>query len=186
MLHLIVGLGNIGAEYDDTRHNTGFTVIDAIAGVIGNCQFINKCRGQLAKVQLQNHDLVLLKPSTYMNNSGISVGETVRFYKISQDKIIVIHDDIDLECGKIKMKTGGGHGGHNGLKSIDQHVGKDYWRIRIGVSKPTDRVDVSDYVLHKFGTEQQLLVDDIVKKIAENIAIFLEQGKDKFLLAMHK
>ena len=185
MLYLLVGLGNIGTEYEHTRHNVGFDIIDSMSSKFDQTSFNNKFKGQFLKISLKKYELLLLKPSTYMNNSGISVAEAANFYKIANDKVIVIHDDIDLACGKVKMKIGGGHGGHNGLKSVDSLIGQDYWRIRVGVSKPLDRMDVSDYVIKKFTKDQQLIIDSTISKITDNIEAFLETGKDKFLSLIH-
>jgi len=156
---LFVGLGNPGSAYEDTRHNIGFKVIDKLASSFG-ARDISKSsfQGELAK----HGTLHLLKPTTFMNLSGKSVQAVKNFYKIDMDKLIVIHDDIDLPFGAVKFKIGGSDGGHNGLKSIDSLVGREYIRVRIGIGRPEYRSQVSDYVLSKFDTQQSEKLDDLV------------------------
>ena len=182
MISLLVGLGNPGKEYENTRHNIGFEIIELIADHFEHTNFNNKFHGMYAKL---SNELMLFKPMTYMNNSGVAVSEITKFFKIPQTNIIVFHDDLDLEIGKIKIKLGGSNGGHNGLKSIDQYIGDNYWRVRVGISKPQHKDQVSDYVLKKFSKEQQETINLVAKKIVKNIDILLRDGKDKFLLAFH-
>jgi PTH1 family peptidyl-tRNA hydrolase len=133
---LIAGLGNPGPQYAKNRHNVGFMAADAIARRHSFSGFSKKFRGEIAEGTLAGEKVLIIKPMTFMNLSGDSVGEAMRFYKLSPSDIIVIHDELDLAPGKLKLKTGGGHGGHNGLKSIDAHCGKDYKRLRIGIGHP--------------------------------------------------
>jgi PTH1 family peptidyl-tRNA hydrolase len=144
---LIVGLGNPGADYAATRHNIGFMALDRLAPT---ASWQKKYQGELQHAELHGVACLLLKPLTYMNLSGQSVGEALRFYKLAPSDTIVIHDDLDLQPGQIKVKQGGGHGGHNGLKSIDAAIGQDYWRIRLGIGHPGDRDAVTPYVLGAF------------------------------------
>lgn len=159
---LIIGLGNVGAKYENTRHNIGFMVIDYL---VKNFQttLINKStfKGELFKAP----DFFLLKPHTFMNLSGESAIVVKNFYKI--EKVIVIHDDIDLEFGAIKFKLGGSSGGHNGLKSLDSHIGNDYLRVRIGIGKPEHRSEVSNFVLHPFNENEQKYLSEIIEKSAK-------------------
>lgn len=182
MFKLLVGLGNLGKEYENTRHNVGFEIIDLLACHFNIISFNSKFHGSYVKV---SNKLILFKPMNYMNNSGIGVAEIAKFFKIASSDVIVFHDDLDLEVGKIKVKLGGGNGGHNGLKSIDQCLGRDYWRIRIGISKPQHKEQINDYVLKKFFDEQQEIINLVMRKIVKNIDILLSDGKDKFLLAFH-
>ena len=133
---LVVGLGNPGSQYARTRHNIGFMAIDGLAAAGVN--FASKFQGECAKVTLGGEDVLLLKPQTYMNLSGQSVQAAMTFYKIPPAQMIVLHDEVDLSLGKLRIKQGGGANGHNGLKDIDARVGANYWRIRLGVGRPTD------------------------------------------------
>lgn len=155
-LKLIVGLGNIGKAYHFTRHNVGFMFIDYMAEQLNISSFSNKFDATYAKTEIEGITYILLKPSTYMNLSGISVLKTASFFKILPKDIWVVHDDIDLKFLQIKNKVAGGAGGHNGIISIDSHIGKEYNRLRIGIGRPEHKSEVSDYVLSKF-TDSELL-----------------------------
>jgi PTH1 family peptidyl-tRNA hydrolase len=167
-IRLVVGLGNIGPEYEDTRHNAGFWLADAVAHAAG-ASFRNEkgFYGAVAKAG----GAYLLKPSTYMNRSGQAVLALAAFYKIAPDEILVAHDELDLPPGSVKMKQGGGHAGHNGLKDILARLGSaDFWRIRIGIGHPRELgmvQDVADFVLHRPSREHQVLIDDCVARGAE-------------------
>lgn len=158
-MHLIVGLGNIGEKYQLTRHNIGFLVIDEMTKNL-NTSNINKTNFK-ADVLKSGYNL-FAKPKTYMNNSGEAVVAIKDYYKIDIENIIVIHDDLDLPFGTVKFKTGGGHGGHNGLKSIDSHIGKDYIRVRIGIGKPKTKNEVVNYVLSNFSKEELNELEGII------------------------
>ena len=149
---LIVGLGNPGTQYENTRHNIGFRVIDKLIYEFG-AQNISKnsFHGELFK----SSNILFLKPTTFMNLSGTSVQAVKNFYKIELENIFVVHDDIDLPFSSLRFKNGGGHGGHNGLRSIDTMIGKEYTRIRMGVDKPEYKSQVADYVLHDFSAEEE-------------------------------
>jgi PTH1 family peptidyl-tRNA hydrolase len=152
---LVVGLGNPGTQYERTRHNIGFLTLDRMVGLTGaHPASSSSFHGELFK----KSDLLLLKPMTYMNRSGIAVAAVKNFYKIEIDHIIVIHDDLDLPFGALRFKKGGGSGGHNGLKSIDSMVGNDYIRVRMGIGKPAYKSQVVDYVLHDFSKEEQAVL----------------------------
>ncbi len=154
---LIVGLGNPDSKYKSNRHNVGFMVIDKLVDD-HSCTHINKSpfRGELYK----SKDILFLKPHTYMNLSGESVRAVSNYYK--PEKIIIIHDDLDLPFGTLRYKSGGGHGGHNGLRSIDSHMGKDYYRVRIGIGKPDNKVDVANFVLSDFPKLQNETLEEIL------------------------
>lgn len=158
-MFLIAGLGNIGNEYEFTRHNIGFMVIDSMARKLTSST-INKSNFNADVLKSGNN--LLVKPKTYMNNSGQSVVAIKDYYKILNEEIIVIHDDLDLPFGTVKFKIGGSHGGHNGLKSLDAHIGKEYIRIRIGIGKPTDKNNVVNHVLSNFSKEELNKLEDII------------------------
>ena len=182
-MHLIVGLGNIGEKYQLTRHNIGFLVIDEITKNLSTSN-IQKSNFH-STLEKSAYDLYS-KPTTYMNNSGMAVQAIKEYYKLEMEDIIVIHDDIDLPFGTVKFKIGGGHGGHNGLRSIDAHIGKEYIRVRIGVGKPQDKADVANYVLNNFSKEEINKLADIITHTTNAIKALksedIEQVKTKFTL----
>ncbi|AXX94499.1 MULTISPECIES: aminoacyl-tRNA hydrolase [Arcobacter] len=158
-MYLIVGLGNIGEKYQLTRHNIGFLVIDEMTK---NLSTSNVNNTNFQSTLLKSGYNLFAKPTTYMNNSGVAVHAIKEYYKIDLENIIVIHDDLDLPFGTVKFKIGGGHGGHNGLRSLDSHIGKDYIRVRIGIGKPADKGDVANYVLSNFSKEELNKLQDII------------------------
>jgi PTH1 family peptidyl-tRNA hydrolase len=160
---LFVGLGNPGSQYEDTRHNIGFKVIDTLVNDFA-ARNISKTafHGELHRTT----STLFLKPTTFMNLSGKSVLPVKQFFKIELEDIIVIHDDIDLPFGAVRFKRGGGHGGHNGLKSIDAMVGKEYLRVRVGVGKPERKSQVADYVLHNFSDEEMQVLPKLIEHVA--------------------
>jgi peptidyl-tRNA hydrolase, PTH1 family len=170
---LIVGLGNPGAEYKNHRHNIGFMAVDAIARANGFSSWSRKFQGEISEGRLGPDKVLLLKPLTFMNVSGQSVAAAANFYKLSEADIIVIHDELDLDPGRCKVKTGGGNGGHNGLKSIDAHMGKDYKRLRIGIGHPGHKDRVNPHVLGDFSKADRDWLEpllDAVAKAAPDIA----------------
>jgi PTH1 family peptidyl-tRNA hydrolase len=182
-MHLIVGLGNIGEKYELTRHNIGFMVIDEMTK---NLTTSNINKSNFNSTLLKSGYNLFSKPTTYMNNSGLAVGSIKEYYKIENDDIIVIHDDLDLPFGAVKFKIGGGHGGHNGLKSLDSHIGKDYIRVRIGIGKPQDKAEVANYVLSNFSKEELNKLEDIIPHTIKAIEALksedIDQVKSKFTL----
>lgn len=182
-MHLIVGLGNIGEKYQLTRHNVGFMVIDEMTKNLATSNINNS---NFQSTLLKSGYNLFSKPTTFMNNSGLAVHAIKEYYKIDLENIIVIHDDLDLPFGTVKFKIGGGHGGHNGLKSIDAHIGKEYIRIRIGVGKPQDKADVANYVLNNFSKEELNKLPDIIEHTMNAIKALksedIEQVKSKFTL----
>lgn len=173
---LIVGLGNPGKQYENTRHNIGFKVIDKLVCDFG-AQNISKnaFQGELYK----SSNILFLKPTTYMNLSGKSVQAVKNFYKIELDEIIVIHDDIDLPFSALRFKNGGGHGGHNGLRSIDSMIGKEYNRVRMGVGKPAYKSQVADYVLDDFSFDEEKILPLWIAHTAQAIKAFKLQTLDE-------
>ena len=158
-MHLIVGLGNIGEKYQLTRHNIGFLVIDEITKNLSTSNINNP---NFQSSLLKSGYNLFSKPTTYMNNSGLAVHAIKEYYKIDLENIIVIHDDLDLPFGTVKFKIGGGHAGHNGLRSLDAHITKEYIRVRIGIGKPSDKGDVANYVLSNFSKEEMNKLVDII------------------------
>lgn len=178
---LLVGLGNPGPEYISTRHNAGFTAADAISRRCSFTPFKEKFKGEIAESVFRSKKMLLLKPQTYMNCSGESVRLVCDFYKIASKDVIVFHDDMDLAIGRVKVKTGGGSGGHNGIKSIDSHIGPNYTRVRIGISKPLLKEQVIDFVLSRFTKAEQQILNRQIDLIAENLPLLLEGKADSFM-----
>lgn len=174
---LIAGLGNPGRQYEGNRHNIGFMAAGAIASEYMLGPFRNKFQADMLEGRIGDHKIVLLKPQTYMNESGRSVVETARFFKIPPERIFIIHDELDLPPGKIRVRQGGGTAGHNGLKSIQAQLGSpDFWRIRVGIGHPGDKSKVSGYVLSDFAKSEAAWVDDMTGAIADHIALLLDGG----------
>jgi PTH1 family peptidyl-tRNA hydrolase len=181
-MRLLVGLGNPGSRYAGNRHNLGFMAINAIARRHGVAGYRSRFKGELADAPIGGERRLLLKPQTFMNDSGESVAETARFFKIAPAEIAVIHDEIDLRPGKLRVKRGGGNAGHNGLRSIDALLGPDYWRVRIGVGHPGVRELVQPYLLHDFAAEEVTLwVKPLLSAVAETIALLLSDMPDAFM-----
>ncbi len=177
---LIVGLGNIGTEYENTRHNIGFMTVDKIKSDYSFPDFKEKNKYFFSK----KDEIILVKPTTYMNLSGEAVLAISSMYKIKPEDIIVIHDDLDLETARIKIKQGGGNGGHNGLKSIDKAIGPNYHRIRIGIDHPrnhTPQIDVASYVLGKFTKEEKEKIEKSIEFISNNFENITLKKFDKIL-----
>jgi PTH1 family peptidyl-tRNA hydrolase len=164
---LLVGLGNPGKEYDGTRHNIGFEAVDAIARAASATDFKEKFSGVWAKGRLGDQDVVLLKPMTFMNLSGQSVQPAAAFFKVAPADVIVFHDELDLPFGEVRLKKGGGHAGHNGLRSMIERLGTpDFGRVRLGIGRPPAgfRGDVADYVLSRFDAVEKASVPDLLKR----------------------
>jgi len=174
---LIVGLGNPGSGYAGNRHNIGFMAVEAIAKRHGIGPFRRRFQGVSAEGPLGGERVLLLLPGTYMNESGRAVAEAVNFYKLGLSDIVVLHDEIDLAPGKVRVKTGGGSAGHNGLRSISSHVGNDYRRVRIGVGHPGAKELVHSYVLNDFAKSERDWVETLCGIIADNAAL-LAKGED--------
>jgi len=163
---LFVGLGNPGSQYEKNRHNVGFMAVSRIVENHNFSPWKNKFQGSISNGLLRNQKIIILKPNTFMNLSGQSVGEVIRFYKIPSSKVIVFHDEIDFPLGKLKFKSGGGHAGHNGLRSISEHIGSDYIRVRIGVGHPGNKNAVANYVLGDFSKVEQETITQILEVIS--------------------
>ena len=172
-MKLIVGLGNPGASYAGNRHNIGFMAADRLFERWSGQNWRTRFQGLCADLVVDGQKSLLLKPETFMNLSGQSVAEAVKFYKIAPENIIVIHDELDISPGSVRVKQGGGHGGHNGLKSIDSHIGQAYWRIRLGIGHPGHKDLVSGYVLHDFAKTDQDWLEPLLGKLADQMPLLL-------------
>jgi len=180
-MKLLVGLGNPGTEYARHRHNVGFMALDRIADAHGFGAWRKRFQGETSEGTLGGARVVLLKPTTYMNESGRSVGEAARFLKIPLEDIYVFHDEIDLAPAKLKVKTGGGNAGHNGLRSISAHMGNDYHRVRIGVGHPGSKDAVAHYVLHDFAKAEYSWLDPLLDAMAEAAPYLAKGDSARFL-----
>ena len=181
-MKLLAGLGNPGAQYEGNRHNIGFMALDAIARAHGITQFRSKHGGLLAEGNIGGEKVILLKPQTFMNRSGDSVQQVAQFYKIAPSDVIVLYDELDLAAGKVRVKVGGGNGGHNGLRSIDPQIGTGYRRIRLGVGHPGHKDLVMPHVLGDFSkAEQQAWLIPLLDAIADNAGMIVK-GDDNGLM----
>ena len=177
---LFVGLGNPTPDSENNRHNVGFKIIDTINKKFGLSKQKPKFKGLLTTGNIGNQKVYAIKPLTFMNNSGICIREVIEYFKISVEDIIVFHDDLDIEFGKIKTKFGGSSAGHNGIASIDKFIGKDYSRVRVGIGKPKNNVEVADYVLQNFDEDEIVGIEKISKSITNSISILIEKKLDLF------
>lgn len=189
-IRLIVGLGNPGPQYEDTRHNAGVWFLNALARKLNtSLQTDKRFFGDLAKVKFQGEDVWLLFPTTYMNRSGQAVGALSKFFKIQPSEILVAHDELDMLPGQLKIKKGGGHAGHNGLRDIQAHIGtNDYWRARIGIGHPRTlnlQQGVADFVLHRPSTEQQQEIDFCVNILLKHMDLILNGQIAKATTQIH-
>jgi PTH1 family peptidyl-tRNA hydrolase len=175
-MFLICGLGNPGKEYINTRHNVGFNLIDKLKEFYNFSKLKKDINKEVFKGSIDNNSCLLMKPLKFMNLSGQPIQEIMNFYKIEKSKTFIIHDDLDLEVGKVKIKLGGGNGGHNGLSSIDEMIGNSYHRLRIGIDHPGMKHLVSNYVLNKFTHEEINIVDNQLNKITKKFDILLRDS----------
>ena len=180
MMKLLVGLGNPGGKYEQTRHNIGFMALDAVAARHNAAPWRSKFHALLSTMTLGDEKHILLKPQTYMNDSGRAVQGAATFYKLRPRDIIIFHDELDLPAARLRVKTGGGHGGHNGLRSIHTHIGADYKRVRMGIGHPGHKDKVTRYVLHDFTKDEQLWLDVMLAAIATHIPSLLTGQDSRF------
>ena len=186
-IKLIVGLGNPGQEYQDTRHNAGFWFLDELAWQY-KTTFKNEKKffGEVARISLPNQDLWLLKPETFMNLSGKAVAALAQFYKIQVDEILVVHDELDIDCGRIRFKQGGGNGGHNGLKDIQAKLGSaNFYRLRLGIGHPGDKNLVTSFVLNKPTANERQLLDNAIVHARQAIHLILDGNKEETVRFLH-
>jgi PTH1 family peptidyl-tRNA hydrolase len=185
-LRLIVGLGNPGPEHQATRHNAGFWFVDELARRHGGeFRDYRKYSGETARLNIGGEEIVLLKPTTYMNRSGLSIRQLSQFYKIAPDDILVAHDELDLPVGTVRLKHGGGHGGHNGLRDTVAHIGETFWRLRLGIGHPGNKTDVIDYVLTRAPRSEEDLIMEAVKLAVDCIPLLLEEGAERAMTKLH-
>lgn len=180
-MKLIVGLGNPGPRYERTRHNLGFMALDAIARRHGFGPFRARFQGLIAEGVVAGERCLALKPMTFMNDSGRSVGEAARFYKLPPADVVVLYDELDLKPGKVKVKTGGGAGGHNGIRSVDSHLGTEYRRVRLGIGHPGDKDRVLGYVLQDVPKAEQPMMDTLVEAVADAFPLLLAGDENGFM-----
>lgn len=175
---LVVGLGNPGAEYAGTRHNIGFEVVDELARrMSASLRLHRRSRALTAEGRLRNHRVVLAEPQTFMNRSGDAVAGLMSFYRIPAQRLVVVHDDLDLPLESLRLKTGGGAGGHNGLRSISASIGTvDYNRVRVGIDRPPGRMDPAAYVLRRFGSSQRAAVELAVQRASDAVESLIDEG----------
>ena len=177
---LFVGLGNPTPDSENNRHNVGFKIIDAINKEFKLSKQKPKFKGLLTTGNINEKKIYAIKPLTFMNNSGICIRELIEYFKIDAENVIVFHDDLDIDLGKIKAKFGGSSAGHNGIASIDKFIGKDYSRVRVGIGKPKNNIEVADFVLQNFNEDEVPEIEKISKNITQSISILVEKKLDLF------
>ncbi len=185
-MQVIVGLGNPGKKYDRNRHNVGFKAIDLIAQKNNFGPWRRKFQSKISEGLIKSKKILLVKPETYMNNSGFAIKELFLFFKLNSDDLVVVHDDLDLKVGKIKVKVGGGHGGHNGLRSIDQQISTEYLRLRIGIDRPVNKSQVANYVLSNFSEKDKYTIDNVINLITQDFEILANKDIKKFINSINQ
>ena len=189
-MNLFIGLGNPGQSYERNRHNLGFAVIDKIAEHYSLGIWKDKFKGSICDFIIENQKVILFKPSDYMNNSGYSTSELINFYKIPKNNVFVFFDDVELSPGKIRVKLGGGHAGHNGIRDIIEKIGVDFWRIRLGIGHPGTKKDMGKYVLSNFSDSDQKWIDIMIASIVDNLKLIVNNDINNFMntisLSMNK
>lgn len=184
-MRLFVGLGNPGTKYQGNRHNIGFMVVDEIARRHGFAPWRRRFQGEASEGTLDRERVILLKPATYMNNSGNAVQDAVQFFKLKEGDVVVFHDEIELPPAKVRVKVGGGIAGHNGLRSISAHIGNDYRRVRLGVGHPGVKELVHAHVLNDFARSERSWVEALVDTVAENAALLVAPKDSAFQNKVH-
>jgi peptidyl-tRNA hydrolase, PTH1 family len=185
-LKLIVGLGNPGTEYARTRHNAGFQFVEELARRAGSTfRSEPRHRAELARASIAGHDAWLLKPMSYMNRSGDPVQSVASFYKVPVQSILVAYDELDFPAGVVRLKLGGGAGGHNGMRDVISHVGEQFWRLRIGIGHPGDRAQVLDYVLGRPNASDSALLENAIQAAADSVPVLLGDGAQIAMNRLH-
>ena len=186
-LKLIVGLGNPGPEHAETRHNAGFWCVDRLAAASGGSLRPHaRYHGEVGRITVGGHELWLLKPTTYMNRSGLAVRALAEYLRIAPGETLVAHDELDLPVGAVRLKLGGGPGGHNGVRDVITQVGDGFWRLRFGIGHPGQRQEVIDYVLRPAPAAERALLDEAIVAGAEAIPRLLVEGADKVMSSLHR
>jgi PTH1 family peptidyl-tRNA hydrolase len=185
-LRVIVGLGNPGPEHLVTRHNAGFWFVDLLARRHGGeFRDYRKYSGETARINISGQEIILLKPTTYMNRSGLSVRQLSEFFKIPPEDILVAHDELDLPVGIVRLKQGGGHGGHNGLRDTIAHIGENFWRLRLGIGHPGNKAEVIDYVLTRAPRAEEDVILETIGTAADSMPLLIEQGAERAMTRLH-
>ncbi|MBH98296.1 MAG: aminoacyl-tRNA hydrolase [Rhodospirillaceae bacterium] len=185
-IELIVGLGNPGPEHLITRHNAGFWFADLLVQQCNSAfRMENRFHGEIAEVNIENRRIRILKPMTYMNDSGRSIAAIITYFKMAPEKILVVYDELDLVPGRVQLKFDGGHGGHNGLRSIFSHIGKKFWRLRLGIGHPGHKQKVASYVLKKPSAEDRNAILDAALAAIETLPIFLNENPERAKTKLH-
>ncbi len=185
-IKIVVGLGNPGDRYEQTRHNAGFWFVDRLAREYGGVfREDRRHQGEIARVTIRGVDLLLLKPNTFMNRSGASVRSLAAYLKVAPECVLVAHDELDLPAGTVRLKRGGGPGGHNGLKDVIAHFGREFYRLRIGIGHPREQADVIDYVLNRPRSEERTQITDAIELAAEVLPVMLAEGDQRAMNKLH-
>ena len=182
---LLVGLGNPGAKYAATRHNIGFRLLDAIATHYGAPDFRARFQGAFTEIRVDGHKVLLLKPQTFMNESGRSVAPALKYHNLGIEDAIVFYDELDLPPGKVRVKQGGGLAGHNGLRSINAHMGPQFWRVRVGIGHPGRPEKVASYVLHAFAKVDESWLSPLLDEAPRLLPFLLENNPSEFMNQLH-
>lgn len=180
-MRLLVGLGNPGSNYEHNRHNIGFMAVDRIATAFSFGPWKARFQGKVCEGTIGSEKVQLLKPGTFMNLSGQAVGEASRFYKIEPHDVIALFDELELQPGRLKVKQGGGTAGHNGLKSLDAHIGQNYWRVRMGIGHPGDKAKVSGYVLQDFAKTDKVWLDPFLDAVTDALPYLVNGDANRFM-----
>jgi len=185
-IQLVVGLGNPGKDYARTRHNAGFWVVEELARRHGGeFRDEHKFNGRVAKATVAGVELRLLEPLTYMNRSGLAARSLMDYLKLTPEQVLVVHDEIDIPVGDLRLKWEGGHGGHNGLRDLNQHLGNQYRRLRVGVGRPPSKAEGIDHVLERPGKAEQVILDEAVQRAADAIEQVMREGMEPAMQALH-
>ena len=179
--YLLIGLGNPGTKYVGNRHNVGFMAVDEVAREYSFPKFTQRMGGLSAEGKIGDKKTILFKPLSFMNLSGQPAGELARFYKIPAEQVFIFHDELDVAFGKLRVKQGGGHGGHNGLKSLDSHIGQNYWRVRLGIGHPGVKELVSPYVLSDFTHVEKKHMEIVLKTVTQELPLLLKNNSADFM-----
>jgi PTH1 family peptidyl-tRNA hydrolase len=185
-LRLVVGLGNPGPEHALTRHNVGFWFVDTLAHAAeARFRMHRKHQAEIARIKIADHELVLIKPQTYVNRSGLAIRSVAEYYRVSPGEILVAYDELDLPVGTVRLKRGGGAGGHNGVRDTIAHIGDDFWRLRVGIGHPGNKAEVIDYVLRRAPTEEEEAIIECVAAAVEIMPLLLSTGAEKAMNKLH-
>lgn len=186
VIKLIAGLGNPGVKYDKTRHNAGFWFVDELARRFsGTFKLETKFSGECCKIEIAGSIVWLIKPTTFMNRSGLSVKQLSSFFKIPVEQILIAHDELDIDPGTLRLKSGGGHGGHNGLRDLHAQIGKEYWRLRVGIGHPGVANKVADYVLSRPSVADEIEINNSVDRAADEIERIVSGDMQKVMNTLH-